>query len=92
MVSTIVLAWVSLCCLIFIRTLLVGNIQMHAIDLTRDIVDAGILNGAIDSITDIELLYSNLEKRNFFTMTFDLTRWTLRHFYPELARWEAARK
>lgn len=92
MVEMLVLAWCSFVLVATIRFLLIGRIQFKALNIKRDIVDAGIMNGAIDIVDDIELLYDNLEKRGYFTMTFDLTRWTLRGFYPELARWEAARK
>lgn len=92
MVEGLLMAWLTFCALLAIRITMVGRIQFRALDMTSDIVDHGILNGAIDSIDDIDLLYNNLEKRSFFAMIFDLTRWTLRGFYPELARWEAAHK
>lgn len=92
MVEGLLMAWILFCALWALRITVVGRIQFRALDLTRDIVDAGILNGAIDNIADIDLLYDNLEKRSFFAMIFDLTRWTLRGFYPELHRWEAAHK
>ena len=92
MLEALLAAWAAFCLMATIRLVIVGRMQWRAIDLTRDIVDMGILNGAIDNVADIELLYDNLEKRSFYTNVFDLTRWTMRHFYPELARWEAATK
>lgn len=88
MLELLGVAWVAFCFTAIIRIILVGRIQWRAIDITRDIVDTGILNGAISSAADINLLYDNLEKRGFYANVFDLTRWTMRGFYPELARWE----
>ena len=92
MLEALLAAWAAFCLMATVRLVIVGRMQWRAIDLTRDIVDMGILNGAIDNVADIELLYDNLEKRSFYANVFDLTRWTLRSFYPELARWEAATK
>lgn len=88
----IAIAWGCLVALLLLRITIVGRIQWRALDIVRDIVDAGILNGAISTVRDIDLMYSYVDERNFYTKVFDLTRWTMHGFYPLLSRWEAAHK
>lgn len=92
MLEVIGVLWAAFTVLALVRICVVGRIQWRALDLTWSMVDAGILDGSIDSVEDIILLYEGLEEPHFFAKLADLTRWTLRDFHPELARWEAEYK